>query len=159
MGELRSADHDLDRYSIDPPFDHTTGVSPISRALENAGMPNWVRPDWRFSIARGGRATVVYSVSDTVENWLRRWTEMSRQDQDNRSNENSLQSIHIVVDHATRFIHSELVPDQFHRVVLTPLDRACWMLLQFIEEETDSEKRATMARQLSEVFDPEEETA
>ena len=159
MGELRSADHDLDRYSIDSPFDDTTCVNPISRALEDAGMPNWMRPDWRFSIARGGRAAVVYSVSDTVQSWLRRWTEMSCQDQDNRSNESSLQSIHVVVDHATRFIHSEPVPDQFHRIVLTPLDRVCWMLLLFIEEETDPEKRATMARQLSEVFDVEEEAA
>ena len=80
---------------------------------------------------------------------------MSCQDEDNRSNENSLQGIHVVVDHATRFIHSEPVPDQFHRVILTPLDRACWMLLLFIEEETDPEKRATMAQQLSEVFDVE----
>lgn len=159
MGELRLADHDLDRYSIDPPFDHTTCVSPISRALEDAGMPNRMRPDWRFSISRGGRAPVVYSVSNTVESWLRRWAEMPCRDQDNRSNESSLQSIHVIVDHATRFIHSEPVPDQFHRVVLTPLDRACWMLLLFIEDEADPEKRAAMARQLSEVFDFEGEAA
>ena len=68
MGELSSLDNDLDRIWIDPhsggasPFvPEDPGVNPISRALEKAGMPNWLRSDSRFWIERGGRATV-YSV-------------------------------------------------------------------------------------------------
>ena len=73
MGELSAVDNDLDRIWIDPHSDDTCpfvpenpSVNPISRALEKAEMPNWVRSDSRFWIERGGRA-VVYSVSDTVE--------------------------------------------------------------------------------------------
>ena len=46
-------------------------------------MPNWLRADSRFWIERGGRATV-YSLSDTVEHWLARWTAMARGVQEGR---------------------------------------------------------------------------
>ena len=161
MGQLSSVDRDLDRMRIDPhsgdicPFvREDPGVNPISRALEKAGMPNWVRSDSRFLIERGGRAAV-YSVSDTVEHWLERWTTMALRFTTDRSDDSPLEGISLIVDHATRFIHTESMPDTYHRVVLTAFDRAFWIMLSFIEEEADPEARATMARQLSEVFDVE----
>lgn len=165
MGELSSVDNDLDRIWIDPHSDDACpfvpedpSVNPISRALAKAEMPNWVRSDSRFSIQRGGRATV-YSVSDTVEHWLERWTVMARRSTKNESDESPLEGISLVVDHAIRFIHVESIPDTYHRIVLTVLDRVFWIMLSFIEEETDPERRATMARQLSELFDVEGEEA
>ena len=161
MGELSSVDNDLDRIWIDPHSGDTCsfvpedpGVNPISRALEKAGMPNWVRSDSRFWIERGGR-TAVYSVSDTVEHWLERWTAMARRFTTDKSDDSPLEGISLIVDHATRFIHAESMPDTYHRIVLTAFDRAFWIMLSFIEEEADPEARATMARQLSEVFDVE----
>ena len=121
-------------------------------------MPNWVKSDSRFWIARRGRAAV-YSVSDTVEHWLDRWTAMARRSTKDESGESPLEGISLVVDHAIRFIHAESIPDTYHRIVLTVVDRMLWILLSFIEEETDPEKRATMTRQLSEVFDVEGEEA
>ena len=57
MGELSSVDNDLDRIWIDPHSGDTSpfvpedpGVNPISRALEKAGMRNWLRSDSRFWI-------------------------------------------------------------------------------------------------------------
>ncbi len=161
MGELSSVDNDLDRIWIDPHSGDASlvvledpGVNPISRALEKAGMPNWLRSDSRFRIERGGRATV-YSVSDTVEHWLERWTAMARGAGKAESDDSPLEGISLVVDHAIRFIHTEPAPDTYHRIVLTVLDRMFWILLSFIEEEADPETRADMARQLSEVFDVE----
>ena len=163
MGELSSVDNDLDRIWIDPHSGDTNpfvpedpGVNPISRALEKAGMPNWLRADSRFWIERGGRATV-YSVSDTVEHWLERWTAMARGVMKDKSDESPLEGISLVVDHAIRFIHAEPAPDTYHRIVLTVFDRMFWILLSFIEEEADPATRADMARQLSEVFDVEGE--
>ena len=165
MGELSSVDNDLDRIWIDPHSGDTSpcvpedpGVDPISRALEKAGMPNWLRSDSRFWIERGGRATV-YSVSDTVELWLERWAAMERGVRKDESDEGLLEGISLVVDHAIRFIHVEPIPDTYHRIVLSVLDRMFWILLSFIEEEADPETRAEMARQLSEVFDVEGEEA
>ena len=162
MGELSSVDNDLDRIWIDPHSDDSCpfvpenpSVNPISRALEKAEMPNWVRPDSRFGIERGGRAAV-YSVSDTVERWLERWTAMARRP---TKDESPLEGISLVVDHAIRFIHVESIPDTYHRIVLTVFDRMFWILLSFIEEEADPETRADMARQLSEVFDVKGEEA
>ena len=161
MGELSSVDNDLDRIWIDPhsgdnsPFvPEDPGVNPISRALEKAGMPNWMRSDSRFWIERGGRA-VVYSVSDTVEHWLECWTATARGSTKDKSDENPLEGISLVVDHAIRFIHAESIPDTYHRIVLTVFDRLFWIMLSFIEEEANPETRAAMARQLSEVFDVE----
>ena len=165
MGELSSVDNDLDRIWIEPHFDDTypsvpkePAVNPISRALEKAGMPNGVRSDSRFWIERGGRA-IVYSVSDTVEHWLRRWAETTRQFRKDESDERLLEGISLVVDHATRFMHAESMPDCYHRIVLTALDRAFWMMLLLIEKETEPATRAAMARQLSEIFDLMEEAA
>lgn len=165
MGELSSVDNDLDRIWIDPhsgdasPFvPEDPGVNPVSRALEKAGMPNWLRSDSRLWIERGGRA-VVYSVSDTVEHWLERWTAMARGVRKDEGDESPLEGISLVVDHAIRFIHTEPAPDTYHRIVLTVLDRMFWILLSFIEEEADPETRAEMARQLSEVFDVEGDKA
>ena len=165
MGELSSVDNDLDRIWIDPHSDDACpfvledpSVNPISRALAKAEMPNWVRSDSRFSIQRGGRATV-YSVSDTVEHWLERWTVMARRSTKEESDESPLEGISLVVDHAIRFIHVESIPDTYHRIVLTVLDRVFWIMLTFIEEEADPETRAEMARQLSDVFDVEGEEA
>ena len=165
MGELSSVDNDLDRIWIDPHFGDTRPFvpkeprgNPISRALEEAGMPNGVRADSRFWIERGGHR-IVYSVSDTVERWLKRWTEMTRRFTKDESDESPLEGISLIVDHATRFMHAESMPDCYHRIVLTPLDRAFWMMLQLIEKETEPETRATMARQLSEIFDVMEEAA
>ena len=165
MGELSSVDNDLDRIWIDPHSGDTNpfvpedrGVDPISRALEKAGMPSRLRSDSRFWIERGGRATV-YSVSDTVEHWLERWTTMARGFAKDQSDQSPLEGISLVVDHAIRFIHAEPAPDTYHRIVLTVLDRMFWILLSFIEEEADSKTRAEMARQLSEVFDVEGEEA
>ncbi|MCY4646042.1 MAG: hypothetical protein OXE73_04130 [Gammaproteobacteria bacterium] len=165
MGELSSVDNDLDRIWIDPNSDGTCpfvpgdpSVNPISRALEKAEMPNWVRSDSRFWIERGGRATV-YSVSDTVEHWLERWTAMARGSTRDKSDESPLEGISLVVDHAIRFIHAESIPDSYHRIVLTLFDRLFWIMLSFIEGEADPETRATMARQLSEVFDVEDREA
>ena len=162
MSELSSVDNDLDRIWIDPHSGDTSplvpedpGVNPISRALEQAGMPNWLRSDSRFWIERGGRATV-YSVSDTVELWLERWTAMARGVRKDEGDESPLEGISLVVDHAIRFIHVEPAPDTYHRIVLTVLDRMFWILLSFIEEEADPETRAEMARQLSEVFEGED---
>ena len=158
MGELSSVDNDLDRIWIDPNSGETCpfvredrSVNPISQALEKADMPNWVRSDSRFWIERGGRA-VVYSVSDAVEHWLERWTAMARRSTKEESDESPLEGISLVVDHAIRFIHVESIPDTYHRIILTALDRCFWIMLSFIEEEADPETRATMARQLSEVF-------
>ena len=165
MGELSAVDNDLDRIWIDPhsgdtcPFvPENPSVNPISQGLEKADMPNWVRSDSRFWIERRGRAAV-YSVSDTVEHWLERWTAMARRSTKEEAGESPLEGISLVVDHAIRFIHAESIPDTYHRIVLTVFDRMFWILLSFIEEETDPEKRATMARQLSEVFDVEGEEA
>ena len=165
MGELSSVDNDLDRIWIDPHSDDTCpfvpenlSVNPISQALEKAEMPNWLRSDSRFWIERGGRAAV-YSVSDTVEHWLKRWRAMARRSTKDRSDETPLEAISLVVDHAIRFIHVEPIPDTHHRIVLTVFDRMFWILLSFIEEEADPETRAGMARQLSEVFDVEGEEA
>lgn len=165
MGELSSVDNDLDRIWIDPHSDDTCpfvpenpSVNPISQALEKAEMPNWVRSDSRFWIERGGRAAV-YSVSDTVEHWLERWSALARRSTKDRSDESPLEGISLVVDHAIRFIHVEPIPDTYHRIVLTVFDRMFWILLSFIEEEADPETRAEMARQLSEVFDVEGEEA
>ena len=165
MGELSSVDNDLDRIWIDPHSGDTNplvpedpGVNPISRALEKAGMPNSLRSDSRFWIERGGRATL-YSVSDTVEDWLESWTAMARGVAKDRSDDAPLEGISLVVDHAIRFIHVEPLPDTYHRIVLTVLDRMFWILLSFIEEEADPKTRAEMARQLSEVFDVEGEEA
>ena len=159
MGELSSVDNDLDRIWIDPhsgdasPFvPEDPGLNPISRALGEAGMPNWLRSDSRFWIERDGRTTV-YSVSDTVEHWLERWTAMARGVTRDESDESPLEGISLVVDHAVRFIHTEPAPDTYHRIVLTVFDRMFWILLSFIEEEADPKTRAEMARQLSEVFD------
>ena len=164
MGELSSVDNDLDRIWIDPRSGDTCpyvpenpGVNPISRALEKAGMPNWVRSDSRFWIERGRGATV-YSVSDSVEHWLERWTAMARRSTKDET-EKTLEGISLVVDHAIRFIHAEPAPDTYHRIVLTVFDRMFWTLLSFIEEEADPEKRAVMTQQLSEVFDVEGEEA
>ena len=161
MGELSSVDNDLDRIWIDPHCGDTCpfvpadpSVNPISRALEKADMPNWVRSDLRFWIERRGR-TAVYSVSDTVEHWLERWTAMARGSTKDKSDESPLEGISLVVDHAIRFIHAEPIPDTYHRIVLTVFDRLFWIMLSFIEEEADLETRAAMARQLSEVFDLE----
>ncbi|MDE0226705.1 MAG: hypothetical protein OXP28_16470 [Gammaproteobacteria bacterium] len=165
MGELSAVDNDLDRVWIDPYSDDTSpfapenpSVNPISQALEKAEMPNWVRSDSRFWIERGGRAAV-YSVSDTVEHWLERWSALARRSTKNKSDESPLEGISLVVDHAIRFIHVEPIPDTYHRIVLTVFDRMFWILLSFIEEEADPETRAEMARQLSEVFDVEGEEA
>lgn len=165
MGELSSVDNDLDRIWIDPhsgdgsPFvQEDPGLNPVSRALEKAGMPNWLRSDSRFWIERGGRATV-YSVSDTVEDWLERWTGMARGVTKDESDGSPLGGMSLIVDHAIRFIHAEPAPDTYHRIVLTVFDRMFWILLSFIEEEADPETRAAMARQLSEVFDVEGEEA
>ena len=165
MGELSSVDNDLDRIWIDPhsydncPFvPEDPSVNPISQALEKAAMPNWVRSDSRFWIERRGRA-VVYSVSDTVEHWLGRWTAMARRSTKDESDESALEGISLVVDHAIRFIHVEPIPDTYHRIILTALDRCFWIMLSFIEEEADPETRAEMGRQLSEVFDVEGEEA
>ena len=154
MSELSSVDNDLDRIWIDPHSDDTCpfvpenpGVNPISQALEKAEMPNWVRSDSRFWIERGGRAAV-YSVSDTVERWLERWTTMARRSTKDESGESPLEGISLVVDHAIRFIHVEPIPDTYHRIILTVLDRCFWILLSFIEEEAYLETRAEMARQL-----------
>lgn len=164
MGELSSVDNDLDRIWIDRHSGRTCpfvpgypGVNPVSLALEKAGMPNWMRSDSRFWIERGGRATV-YSVSDTVEDWLKRWTAMARRSPGGKSDER-LEGISLVVDHAIQFIHAESIPDTYHRIILTALDRCFWILLSFIEEEADPETRAGMARQLSEVFNVEGEEA
>ena len=161
MGELSSVDNDLDRIWIDPNSDDTCPfvpedprVNPISRALEMAEMPNWMRSDSRFWIERAGRAAV-YSVSDTVEHWLERWTAMARRATKDASDESPLESISLVVDHAIRFIHAEPIPDTYHRIVLTVFDRLFWIMLSFIEEEADPATRAAMARQLSEIFDVE----
>lgn len=161
MGELSSVDNDLDRIWIDPHSGDTSqfvpeglGVNPISRALEKAGMPNSLRSDSRFWIERGGRAAV-YSVSDTVEHWLERWTAMARRFTKGERDESPLEGISLVVDHAIRFIHAEPIPDTYHRIVLTVFDRLFWIMLSFIEEEADPETRSAMARQLSEVFDVE----
>ena len=165
MGELSSVDNDLDRIRIDRHSGHTCpfvpgypGVNPVALALEKAGMPNWMRSDSRFWIERGGRATV-YSVSDTVEDWLKRWTAMARRSLGDKSDESSLEGISLVVDHAIRFIHAEAIPDTYHRIVLTVLDRCFWIMLSFIAEEANPKARAGMARQLSEVFDMEGEEA
>lgn len=165
MGELSSVDNDLDRIWIDPQSGNTCpfvpgypGVNPISLALEKAGMPNWMRSDSRFWIERGGRPTV-YSVSDTVEHWLERWTTMARGVTKDKSDEGPLEGISLVVDHAIRFIHAESIRDTHHRIVLTVLDRVFWIMLLFIEEESDPETRAAMARQLSKVFDVDGEEA
>ena len=165
MGELSSVDNDLDRIWIDPLSDGTCAfvpenpsVNPISQALEKAKMPNWVRSDSRFWIERGGRAAV-YSISDTVEHWLERWAAMARRSTKEEGDESPLEGISLIVDHAIRFIHVEPIPDTYHRIVLTVFDRMFWILLSFIEEEADPEKRAEMARQLSEVFDVEGEEA
>lgn len=165
MGELSSVDNDLDRIWIDPHSGDTNsfvpedrGVNPISRALEKAGMPNSLRADSRFWVERGGRA-IVYSVSDTVEHWLERWTAMARGVTNDESDGSPLEGISLVVDHAIRFIHAEPAPDTYHRIVLTVFDRMFWILLSFIEEEADPETRAEMARQLSEVFHVEGEEA
>lgn len=165
MGELSSVDNDLDRIWIDPhsgdtcPFvPENPSVNPISQALEKAEMPNWVRSDSRFWIKRGGRAAV-YSVSDSVEDWLARWGAMARRSTKDKSDGSPLEGISLVVDHAIRFIHLEPIPDTYHRIVLTVFDRMFWILLSFIEEEADPETRAGMARQLSEVFDVEGEEA
>ena len=165
MGELSSVDNDLDRIWIDPKSGDTCpyvpenpGVNPVSRALEKAGMPNWVRSDSRFWIERG-RGAAVYSVSDTIEDWLERWTAMARRSTKDEAEESPLEGISLVVDHAIRFIHAEPVADTYHRIVLTVFDRMFWIMLLFVEEETDPEKRAEMARQLSEVFDVEGEEA
>ena len=115
-------------------------------------MPNRVRPDARYRIERGGRAAV-YSVSDTVEHWLELWTAMARRFTKDTSDDGQLEGISLIVDHAIRFIHAESIPDTYHRIVLTVFDRCFWIMLSFIEEEADPEARATMARQLSEVFD------
>ena len=165
MGELSSVDNDLDRIWIDPhsgdasPFvPEDPGLNPISRALGEAGMPNWLRSDSRFWIERGGRA-IVYSVSDTVEHWLERWTATARGVTKDEGHESPLEGMSLIVDHAIRFIHAEPEPDTYHRIVLTVFDRMFWILLSFIEEEADPETRAAMARQLSEVFDVEGEEA
>ena len=165
MGELSSVDNDLDRIWIDPHSDDNCpfvpedpSVNPISQALEKAEMPNWARSDSRFWIERGGRAAV-YSVSDTVERWLERWTTMARRSTKDERDENPLEGISLVVDHAIRFIHVEPIPDTYHRIVLTVFDRMFWILLSFIEVESDAETRAEMARQLSEVFDGKGEEA
>ena len=121
-------------------------------------MPNSLRSDSRFWIERGGRAAA-YSVSDTVEHWLERWTATARGSMKDESDESPLEGISLVVDHAIRFIHVELIPDTYHRIVLTLFDRLFWIMLSFIEEEADPETRAAMARQLSEVFDVEGEEA
>ena len=161
MGELSSVDNDLDRIWIDPHSGDTSpfvpedpGVNPISRALQKAGLHNWLKSDSRLWIERGGRATV-YSVSDTVEHWLERWTAMARGFTKGKSDESPLEGISLVVDHAIRFIHVEATPDTYHRIVLTVFDRLFWIMLSFMEEEADPETRAEMARQLSEVFDVE----
>ena len=161
MGELSSVDNDLDRIWIDPHSGDTSpfvpedpGVNPISRALQKAGLHNWLKSDSRLWIERGGRATV-YSVSDTVEHWLGRWTAMARGFTRDKSDESPLEGISLVVDHAIRFIHAKSIPDTYHRIVLTVFDRLFWIMLSFIEEEADRETRAEMARQLSEVFDVE----
>ncbi len=161
MGELSSVDNDLDRIWIDPHSGDTSpfvpkdpGVNPISRALQKAGLPNWLKSDSRLWIERDGRATV-YSVSDTVEHWLERWTAMARGFTKGKSDESPLEGISLVVDHAIRFIHVEATPDTYHRIVLTVFDRLFWIMLSFMEEEADPETRAEMARQLSEVFDVE----
>ena len=161
MGELSSVDNDLDRIWIDPhsgdicPFvREDPGVNPISRALDEAGMPNGVRSDSRLWIERDGRAAV-YSLSDTVEHWLERWTAMARGFTKDKRDESPHEGISLVVDHAIRFIHAEPIPDTYHRIVLTVFDRLFWIMLSFIEEEADRETRAEMARQLSEVFDVE----
>ena len=165
MGELSSIDNDLDRIWIDPhsrdtcPFvPEDRSANPISWALEKAEMPNWVRSDSRFWIERGGRVAV-YSVSDTVEHWLKRWAAMAGRSTEDKSDEGPLEGISLVVDHAIRFIHAESVPDTYHRIVLTVFDHLFWIMLSLIEEEADPEERATMARQLSEVFDVEGEEA
>ena len=164
MLELKSVDHDLDRIWIDPhdgdpcPFvPDDPNVNPISHALEAAGMPNWVRSDGRFWIKKHGGHGAVYSVSDTVEHWLKRWATMARRFAKDKSDENQLEGISLVVDHAIRFIHVEWMPDTYHRIVLTVMDRCLWIMLLCLQKETDSEKRAEMARQLSEVFDVESE--
>lgn len=165
MGELSSVDNDLDRIWIDPHSDdiclfvpENPSMNPISQALEQAEMPNWVRSDSRFWIERGGRAAV-YSVSDTVDHWLKRWRAMARRSTKDKSDEGPLEGISLVVDHAIRFIHVEPIPDTYHRIVLTVFDRMFWILLSFIGEEADPETRAEMARQLAEVFDVEGEEA
>ena len=165
MGELSSVDNDLDRIWIDPdsgdmcPFvPGNLDANPISRALEKANMPNWLRPDSRFWIERGG-LSAVYSVSDTVEDWLERWKDMGRRSAKDESDDGPLEGISLVVDHAIRFIHAEPIPDMYHRIVLTLLDRMLWIMLSIIEEEADSETRAAMAQQLAELFDVEGEEA
>ena len=165
MGELPEVDHDLDRIWIEPHSGDTcpfvkddANVNPISRALEEAGMPNSLRSDSRFQIEHG-RWTLVYSVSDTVEEWLMRWIAMARRFTKDKSDDRTLEGINLIVDHANRFIHTEWSADTYHRIVLTFFDRLVWMLLLFIEEERDLEKRTTMARQLAELFHVEEEDA
>ena len=84
---------------------------------------------------------------------------MARRSTKDESDERPLEGISLVVDHAIRYIHVEPIPDTYHRIVLTVFDRMFWILLSFIEQEADSETRADMARQLSEVFDVEGEEA
>ena len=145
MGDLCEVDHDLDRISIRehsaftcPFIPGHPAVNPIGLALDAAEMPNQMRSDGRFWIQRGGR-TAVYSVSDTVEHWLSRWTAMAQNAMMHRfktarSDDARLAGSSLVVDHGTRFIHAESPPDTYHRIVLTAFDRMLWVIISIIEE-------------------------